>query len=80
MSMKRICKLSIGTLGVLFFGVVLPVDTVSGQTAKDLVGTWTLVSALTEEGGTKTLPYGPNPKALPTSAPCLSTRPKRPSS
>jgi hypothetical protein len=64
--MKRICKLSIGTLGVLFFGVVLPVDTVSGQTAKDLVGTWTLVSALTEEGGTKTLAYGPNPKGIMT--------------
>ncbi len=66
MSMKRVCKLSIGTLGVLFLGVVLPADTVSAQTAKGLAGTWTLVSSIAEEGGIKTEPYGPNAKGIMT--------------
>lgn len=62
--MGQVCKLTIGALGVLFFGLVLPVDTASAQTAKDLVGTWTLVSSVTEQGGTKTEPYGPNAKGI----------------
>jgi hypothetical protein len=35
-------------------------------TTKDLVGTWTLISSVTEQGGTKTEPYGPNAKGIMT--------------
>ena len=31
------------------------------QTARDLVGTWTLVSTVTQQGGTKTDTFGPDP-------------------
>ena len=64
--MKRVCKLTIGTLGLLFLGVVLSAGAVFAQTAKDLVGTWTLVSNVTEQGGNKTDTYGPNPKGILT--------------
>ena len=62
--MKRVCKLTIGTLGLLFLGVVLSAGEVFAQTTKDLAGTWTLVSAVTEQGGNKTDPFGPNPKGI----------------
>ena len=61
--MKRVCKLTLGTRGLLFLGIVLAAGDAFAQTAKDLVGTWTLVSIVTEQGGTKTDTYGPNPKA-----------------
>ena len=64
--MKRVCKLTIGTLGLLFLGVVLSAGAVFAQTAKDLVGTWTLVSAINEQGGNKTDTYGPHPKGILT--------------
>ena len=64
--MKRVCKLTIGTLGLLFLGVVLSAGEVFAQTAKDLVGTWTLVSVVTEQGGNKTDTFGPNPKGILT--------------
>lgn len=64
--MMRVCKLTLGALGVLFLGVFLPVDMVRAQTVKDLAGTWTLVSAVLEQGGTKTEPYGPNAKGIMT--------------
>jgi hypothetical protein len=57
--MKRVCKLTIGSLGLLFLGVVLAAGDAFAQTAKDLVGTWTLVSAINEQGGNKTDTYGP---------------------
>lgn len=44
--------------------MVLSVGAVSAQTTKDLVGTWTVVSAFTEQGGTNTETYGPNPKGI----------------
>ncbi len=62
--MKRVCTLTIGTLGLLFLGVVLSAGEVFAQTAKDLAGTWTLVSTVTEQGGNKTDIYGPNPKGI----------------
>jgi hypothetical protein len=62
--MKRVCKLTLGTLGLLFLGGVLAAGEVCAQTAKDLVGTWTLVSVVTEQGGNKTDTYGPNPKGI----------------
>jgi hypothetical protein len=34
------------------------------QTAKDVVGTWTVVSNVTDQGGKKTEPYGANPKGI----------------
>ena len=34
------------------------------QAAKELVGTWMLVSVTIDRGGTKSEPFGPNPKGL----------------
>ena len=62
--MKRVCKLTLGTLGVLVLGVVLSAGEVFAQTVKDLVGTWTLVSSVNEQGGNKTDQFGPNPKGI----------------
>ena len=62
--MKRVYKLTLGTLGVLWLGVLLLAGEVFAQTAKDLAGTWTLVSVVTEQGGNKTDPFGPNPKGI----------------
>jgi len=58
--------LTIGTLGLLFLGVVLSAGEVFAQTAKDLAGTWTLVSVANEQGGNKTDAFGPNPKGILT--------------
>jgi hypothetical protein len=57
--MKRLI-LPLITASTLFFGVFLPMA--SAQTAKDLVGTWTLVSITLEQDGKKTDFYGPNPQ------------------
>ena len=62
--MKRVCTLTRGTLGLLCLGVVLSAGAVFAQTAKDLAGTWTLVSNVTEQGGNKTDTFGPNPKGI----------------
>ena len=62
--MKRVCKLTISTLGLLCLGVVLSAGAVCAQTSKDLAGTWTIVSAVTEQGGNKTDTFGPNPKGI----------------
>ena len=64
--MKRVCTLTIGTLGLLFLGVVLSAGEVFAQTVKDFAGTWTLVSSVNEQGGNKTDQYGPNPKGILT--------------
>ena len=53
-TMKRVCKPTLGMLGLLLLGGVLAAGAVCAQPAKDLVGTWTLVSVVTEQGGTKT--------------------------
>ena len=62
--MKRAGKLTLGALGLLFLGVVLAAGDAFAQTAKELVGTWTLVSAVTEQGGNKTDTFGPNAKGI----------------
>ena len=62
--MKRVYKLTLGTLGVLILGVVLSAGAVFAQTAKDFAGTWTLVSVVTEQDGKKTDTFGPNPKGI----------------
>jgi len=64
--MKHVCTRTIGTLGVLCLGVALAAGDALAQAAKDLVGTWTLVSAINEHGGNKTDTYGPHPKGLLT--------------
>jgi len=50
------------TASALIFGVFTPKEEALAQTAKDLVGTWTLVSITLERDGKKTDFYGPNPQ------------------
>jgi hypothetical protein len=64
--MKRVCTLTIRTLGLLLLGMVLSAGAVFAQTTKDLAGTWTLVSNVTEQGGNKTDTFGPNPQGILT--------------
>ena len=59
--MQRVCKWTIGTLGLLLLGVVLSASTVCAQTVKDLAGTWTIVSNVNEQDGKKTDTFGPHP-------------------
>lgn len=59
--MNRLILPSI-TLSALIFGVFLPKEVAAQTTAKDLVGTWTLVSVTFEREGKKTDFYGPNPQ------------------
>ena len=49
------------TMSLLFLAVALPAGDAAGQTAKELVGAWTLVSVTVEQGGKKVEPFGPNP-------------------
>ena len=49
------------TMSLLFLAVALPAGDAAGQTAKELVGAWTLVSVNVEQGGKKVEPFGPNP-------------------
>jgi Lipocalin-like domain len=59
--MNRRSVLSISVMTAL--GLVVPSGHALGQTAKDLVGTWTWASVdLTRTDGTKTQPFGANPK------------------
>src|SRR6266516_2732170 len=64
--MKRVCTLTLGTMALLVLGIVLVAGEVFAQTTKDLAGTWTLVSTITEQGGNKTDAFGPNPKGILT--------------
>jgi Lipocalin-like domain len=50
------------TASALIFGVFLPIEEAVAQTAKDVVGTRTLVSITIEQDGKKTDFYGPNPQ------------------
>jgi hypothetical protein len=50
------------TASALIFGVILPRQEAIAQTAKDLVGTWTLVSITLDQDGKKTDMYGPSPQ------------------
>ena len=60
--MKRVCKLTVLALGLLFFGVAMTAGDAFAQVSKEFIGTWTLVSAVTEQGATQTDTFGPNPK------------------
>jgi hypothetical protein len=60
--MRRFITPTMTTM-VLLLGAALFTGGAVGQTAKDLVGTWTWVSVdLTRADGTKTQPFGPSPK------------------
>lgn len=50
---------SIAALSALFTSLAAP--KADAQTAKDLVGTWTLVSSVISKDGTKTDTFGPDP-------------------
>ena len=60
--MPRFRTLTLTAMALLILGMALHTGDAFAQPAKDLVGTWTLVSIVTEQGGTKTDTYGPNPK------------------
>ena len=49
----------------LIFGVTLHGEETVAQTANELVGTWTLVSLINEQGGIRTDLFGPNPERHP---------------
>ena len=67
--MNRIIS-AVLTASALIFGVFLPREEVAAQTtAKDLVGTWTLVSITLDQDGKKTDMYGPNPQGQFTYGP-----------
>ena len=59
-NMNRIISSAL-TTSALIFGVFLLREEAVAQTAKDLVGTWTLVSLTLEQDGKKADFYGPNP-------------------
>jgi hypothetical protein len=58
--MNRIVTLAIATI---IFGTAWA-GAATAQTAKDFVGTWTLVSATVEQGGVKSDTFGPNAKGV----------------
>jgi hypothetical protein len=58
--MKRLILPFIAT-SALIFGLFLPKQAAAQTTAKDVVGTWTLVSITLEQDGKKIDFYGPNP-------------------
>jgi Lipocalin-like domain len=62
--MNRRTTLALSTMALLCLGVALPGAGV-GQTAKDLVGTWTLVSSETvRPDGSRAPTFGENPKGI----------------
>jgi hypothetical protein len=62
---NRFC-LPIITASALIFGFILPKELAAQTAAKDLEGTWTLVSITLEQDGKKTDFYGPNPRGQET--------------
>ena len=56
-------------LALLVTGFAVPALQAVAQSAKELVGTWTLVSITLEQNGKKTDFYGPNPQGQVTYAP-----------
>ncbi len=44
--------------------VALPTGPAAAQTAKDLVGTWTIASVTNEQGGTQVEPFGSDPQGM----------------
>jgi len=51
-------------LSAAFVALAVPADKSRAQTAKEIVGTWALVSDVTDQGGKKVEAFGSNPKGL----------------
>ena len=64
--MHRTRALTSSTIAVLCMGNVLLVGSSSAQSVKDVVGSYTLVSAVVESDGKKSDTYGPNAKGVLT--------------
>jgi len=60
-TMNRLNK-HIASMWLLFLGIALFAGNAIAQSAKDVAGTWTLVSFTTERDGNKIDVLGPNPK------------------
>ena len=58
-------------MGVLFSGVILSANVACAQAAKQLVGTWRLISATTEQGDKTTPTYGLKGTSKNTISPCV---------
>jgi Lipocalin-like domain len=60
---RRSMMLTSTAASLTVVGVALPAGNAIGQTAKDLVGTWTWVTVETvRPDGSRSQPFGPNPK------------------
>src|SRR5262245_51316912 len=62
--MIRLCSLAVALASLL--AAVISGGTAVAQSAKDLAGTYTLVSAITEKDGAKSDTFGPNAKGILT--------------
>jgi hypothetical protein len=51
-------------LSAAFVALAVPADKSSAQTAKNIVGTWALVSDIADQGSSKVEPFGSSPKGL----------------
>ncbi|MDX2201158.1 MAG: lipocalin-like domain-containing protein [Hyphomicrobiaceae bacterium] len=58
----RISSIALGALTCC--GIAFGCGAALAQSAKDIVGTWTLASVTLEEGGKKSEPFGPAPKGM----------------
>jgi hypothetical protein len=63
--MNRRTTLTLSTMALLCLGAALPTGPAVAQTAKELVGTWSIVSNVNvRPDGSKVDLFGPNPKAM----------------
>jgi hypothetical protein len=63
--MNRRTTLTLSTMALLCLGATLPTGPAVAQTAKELVGTWSMVSNVNvRPDGTKVDLFGPNPQAM----------------
>ena len=54
----------VNSVAALALGICCCAAPTCAQTAKDVVGTWTMVANVTEQDGKKTEPFGTNPKGI----------------
>ncbi len=60
---RRSMMLTSTAASLMLLGLALPAGNAVGQTAKDLVGTWTWASVeIVRPDGSRTQPFGANPK------------------
>ena len=60
--MKEMSRLAVAA--ALLLGVVLASPNAGAQSAKDVVGTYTIVSAMVVQGDKKVEPFGPTPQGV----------------